>query len=380
MSQNNEILFSGTGPSQVKTPEFQKRKGPPTWFSIMEQAFFQVTSTDEGKKLYGDPNKGATIEQAWRTVGLLSAWSPVCLVASDKPPVSTSEIKEVIKMNSKELVNTLSKLLLLGKEVSSPTFYYDGQTGHCVTLFKFDTSTSRFTYLDPWPGTSLLSKEYNAAGVDAVNVEKNLWSITSEELERVIMAAFVFQADWASYNGQKNYLTYAEFQNTDFYKFFHTHETGRDVQEIEGFLHDNTQVTIVRLEPGAFQPEIRLEITLDEQTRLRQGVLAIKRSWLIGKPFGINPYALDILKSFIATITPQTERPIMDQLITKLYNLRNPNYVKQVISDKKDQPLLTFLGDPQSAELIRELFIVNMQNLIFNNEAWLETRINLFFA
>ena len=88
----------------LKNQAFTKYKGPITWFQILETAFFQHTSSDEGKRLYGDPQKGATIEQAWRTVGLLSTLLPLCIIASDKQSLKTDAIEQVIKMNSKKLV------------------------------------------------------------------------------------------------------------------------------------------------------------------------------------------------------------------------------------------------------------------------------------
>jgi hypothetical protein len=113
-SGKGEILFSGILPSNLKKPEFKKREGPPNWFTILEQAFFQATSTEKGKLLYGDPEKGgATVEQVWRTYGLTFGLRPVCLFTTDKGPITTGAIQKVVELDSKDLVNVLSEILSL---------------------------------------------------------------------------------------------------------------------------------------------------------------------------------------------------------------------------------------------------------------------------
>jgi hypothetical protein len=46
--------------------------------------------------------------------------------------------------------------------------YHDGNIGHTIAIQGYDNRDSRFIYSDPWPdgaGVSLLSKDYNAAGI-----------------------------------------------------------------------------------------------------------------------------------------------------------------------------------------------------------------------
>ena len=73
MTNKKDILFGG-GRLPPKIPEFRKPKDRAKWFVSLEEAFFKLTSSDEGKRLYGDPNKGATLEQTWRTSPKISEY------------------------------------------------------------------------------------------------------------------------------------------------------------------------------------------------------------------------------------------------------------------------------------------------------------------
>ena len=186
MANEIEILFGGYGPLPPKLPEFKKPEGRPKWVEVLEEAFIKLTSTDEGKQLYGDPQKGATLEQAWRTSGIFTGKWPVCLISTEKPAVPTSEIKHVIKMSSKQFVDTLTELFeMYTTRMAVQVLYHDDYMGHSVALLRYDNETSRFTYHDPWPGDSLLCRDFNAAGIDAQKNESG-WSVTAAELEKVI--------------------------------------------------------------------------------------------------------------------------------------------------------------------------------------------------
>jgi hypothetical protein len=304
----------------------------------------------------------------------------VCLLAAGKPSVATEAIERVIKANPKELTKTLSNILSLGSNVAVPVLYHDGNIGHCITLLKYNAETSRFTYVDPWPETSLLCKEYNAAEIDAKCVDKQLWSITSTELEKVVFAAFVFQHFWAEYNGKKYYTTYSEFRNSDFWSFFHITEKDRLSKEDDG-----RQTTLIVLRTGGFQSEIKLEITLDQQQRLKEGRLKAKRSWLMGPPYGVNPFALDIVRSFIATLIPPPDQQRIDGLVAKLTNIKNPNYAKQLLMEERDNSVLqlalfTYLGAAQSCEWMLDFSGISMANSVLDDVIWLEVAIEIYLV
>src|SRR5215469_5648803 len=193
MSESEQILFGGLAALPARVAEFEKAEPGerPLWVELLEKAFSQVTSTEEGKRLYGDPDKGATLEQAWRASALLTGKLPVCLISTDQPAVPTDAIDRVVKMNANELVKVLSEVFGVSDKVGIPILYYDGHIGHSVCLMKFEKACGRFDYHDPWPNYSLLCKDYNAAGIDAQPQQEYGWSITSGELVSVILAAFV---------------------------------------------------------------------------------------------------------------------------------------------------------------------------------------------
>ncbi len=213
MTENKEeILFSGTGLTENKeeisgtgSSAFRKPERRATWVVVIEEAFKKLTSTEEGKHLYGDPQKGASIEQAWRTRGLFGKL-PVCLLATGKLAQPVGEIrvdeirraKKLNEMDPQQLVSTLADIFRLSDNTAAQVFYYDSKKriGHSIALLKYDANTSRFTYHDSVPGDSLLCKENNLAGIDAQPEGYNDWSITVAELEKVIIAAFVNQEDF----------------------------------------------------------------------------------------------------------------------------------------------------------------------------------------
>jgi hypothetical protein len=126
--EDNEILFGGVGPMPPRMIKSRKSEGQ-DWFAGLEKEYNKLSSTEEGKKLYGDPEKGMTIEQIWHTYGLIGKW-PVCLLALGKHSVKTNNIERVVKMNSQQLVKVLADILGLSNRATTQILYYDGRTGH----------------------------------------------------------------------------------------------------------------------------------------------------------------------------------------------------------------------------------------------------------
>jgi hypothetical protein len=370
MPEKKQILFGGLGVLPARVAEFKSPQpgDRPKWVEVLEQAFVQLTATDEGKQLYGDPEKGGTVEQAWRTNGLLTGKLPVCLLSTDQPPVTTDAIDRVIKMKSPEVVETLVDLFGTEERVAFPILYHDGHMGHSVTLLAFDAG--RFTYHDPWPGDSLLTKDYNAAGV-AAQAKNGSWSITTAELEKVIFAAFVPSALWAEYQGEQYFMTYDEFSASDFWKFFHIKEAAR---------HDEDGQTSVTLKPGGFQSEIAMSVALNEKNRLTAGLLRVKRSWVVGPPHGMNPLALDLVRSFIRTLTPPPDQDQVSGLVNMLRQIQNPTYANQLVEEGPDKSfehlaLFTYLGPSPSCEAVFPYSKLSLKNVTDDGTDWLETQI-----
>jgi hypothetical protein len=161
-----------------------------------------VASIENKEILFGgiEPQKGVTFDYAWFMMRIMCKLS-ICLFAIGRPSVATTATTGVKKMTPRQIVDALSYILKLADNPYSNTLYYDGKIGHCITLVRYDTLSSRFIYQDPWPNTSLLCKENNSAGVDAKRVGKQLWSINDNELEKVIFASFLDQNSWSKYTG-----------------------------------------------------------------------------------------------------------------------------------------------------------------------------------
>lgn len=92
------------------------------------------------------------------------------------------------------------------------------------------------------------------------------------------------------------YLLLSELKETDFWSFFHLRIT--DSKKID-------TGTRYFLKPGGHQTEVDLSIQQNQKEQITESALYIKRDWLFGEPYGLNPFALDIVRSFIsATVSP----------------------------------------------------------------------------
>lgn len=365
MPADKEIFFGGAidSISALHAIPFKKKEGIHNWVDVYEQAFFQLTSTDEGKQEYGDPDKGATLEQAWRASSLLTGKPPVCLLATDKPSVAVAAIEKLVRLNSSQLVDVLKELFELLGDIGISILYYDGKIGHSVCLESYDETASRFTYLDPWPEFSLLSKEYNAAGIDAQRIKGNIWSLTDEELQRVIFSAFVLKQYWAAYNGEKFTLLLEELQKSDFWTFFHLGITGKE----------KTKYGIeYKLKTGGFQDKVDLTIGVNENGEVSESKLYVNRDWLLGPPWGVNPYAQDIIRNFILGTVPPPDR---EGWVTEMQTFFTPQSIGDYLEQYHKNPdvnlpngdvAMVFLGMPE-ATIPLQFSSVNFSNLEFNN-------------
>jgi hypothetical protein len=104
---------------------------------------------------------------------------------------------------------------------------------------------------------------------------------------------------WADLTGLAYRLTYDALRHTDLWGFFRLREATR---------HDAGDRTLVQVKPGAFQQDVDLALKLDGAGVVRHATLWLRRSWVTGPPFGLNPMALDIAKSFYGALAPETER------------------------------------------------------------------------
>ncbi len=373
MAEDKDNDSSEITVSKSDLEKYNINKDNPLAFQIIETAFLNLTSTPEGRKLYGDPHKkgGGSLEQIWRTQHLITGKSPVCLFAGT-PSVKTNEITPLVKLNPKELVNTLSELLELLESTRGliTISIFDGKQGHVVNLLKRCKETSTFIYVDTWPHTTLLRKGNNIAGVEAKRIGKQLWSINDVELEKVIVAAFVWQNLWAEYNHEKYYVSFNDFKNSDFWSFFNLTEI--NTQDLK----NNKKIS---LKTGGFQSEIDLSIIVNPYGRLIEGELNVKRNWIIGQPFTLNPFALDIVRSFIFTLTPLLDHPQIASLIQMLDMTSNSEDFNNFIANGPPKSptiphiaLFVYLGIMEKVDIKMEFSNITLTNFKIKDEMYLQ--------
>jgi len=369
---DKQIRFGGHTPFPRKELGYDDPVDGLPWYRVLEQAFFQVTSTPEGLELYGDPNVGATLEQAWRTCMLVGGQTPVCLLSTERESVPTTAIDTVIKLSPHELVLALGGILRPGDLAHSQIFTHDGVTGHSVLVNRFDAMTSRFVYHDPWPGSSLLCKQNNRLGIDAKPDGARDWSISSDELEKVILAAFVNRYLWAEHNGEKYFRTHDELRKSEFWSFFHLTET----ESRPMGAHDSVHF----LHTGGFQSEVKLNFQLNRNERLRVGRLSLKRSWVAGPPFGLNPFALDIARSFLAAAIAPPDAAGVHDVCDMLSRASNQDYARELLSSgpakgELQQALAAYTGLTKKWERTLPYSRVDMGTWNEGEAAWLQIRV-----
>jgi hypothetical protein len=188
---------------------------------------------------------------------------------------------------------------------------FDGRTGHAVTALSADTGG--FTFHDPWPGDSLLSAYQNAAGVDAQPIGGE-WHITAAELARVVVAAFIFPLLWAEVTGRPGRVSFAALQASEFWAFFHVSETARNER-------DPARVSVY-LKTGGFTEHVAMSMTLSRRGFISTAELRLRQSWLLGPPWGVNPFATDIAAGFLSALTPEADRDRIEPIARTIRGFR----------------------------------------------------------
>ncbi len=342
MSDDAEPRFSGIPATSAPEVFEQARSNNPEWYRLVERAYEQFAAQPENVGVYADPKGGgATIEQIWLVLTLFGI-EPYCLLARPLPAASTKRISRLVNTKATQIVEALKTIQAANGEVNVPLAYHDGKTGHCIRITKYDRGRDRFIYHDPWPERSLLAKENNPAGVDA-QPEGMRWSVTAQELERVVFAAFVFPTQWARVRGQDFDILYDSWKDSDFFKFF------RLKQLDERAVGENTQRTFA---PGAFQQNIALEVECNPAGKIKRASLLLTQDWTVGNFM----LALDLAKSFVASIAPAPDRTRYDEIAAALWSLRDPRALlkaKQTDPDESDgvRFVHAFMGSLEHASI-----------------------------
>lgn len=307
----SEILFGGPGESGVRDlPQPEAAGAPLPWWRVSEAAFYTLTRDPEMRALFGDPDRGASLVQAWRTAQLSGLPPKTCLIDSAQPRITREGISTAVLVPRDEMARLVCRALQHRARSSVQLFVFDGTAGHSVVAHSADPDGSGVTFHDPWPGDSLLSAGHNRAGV-AAQRQGTRWHITTTELQKVLVAAFVSPAVWASLCGRPGLQTLSELRGTELWSFFNLHEVGRDDS-------DPTYVQIT-LEPGGFTEHVGMTLTCYETEEICGAELRLRQSWVIGPPMGINPFAKDIAKGWLAEIVPQADRENVLPLVQALW-------------------------------------------------------------
>ena len=383
---DQEMRFGGRAgegiPNLPQTPEEFRRRyasridNRPFWVAAMEAAFVQLTATPEGKQQYGDPDRGATLPQAWRTVVAISGIFNVCLLVQGRPATPTEGIRNVVSIAPADLVRTLARGFATIQNFTAQLFVHDGRSGHCVTALGHDPAGDKIRYHDPWPDRSLLCLEFNLAGVDAQPRDDGSWEITGDELQRVVFAAFVDPTSWADLTGQAYRISYDDLRKGDFFGFFHLRETGRTpVKE--------RQITLT-LEPGGFRENVRLQLLLDLAGVVRGGTLMLRRSWVVSRQSGVDPFAQDIARSFLAALLPGPDLPAAKEIPDAIAGLREKPVIDALLARREAADLsgeekmqLTYLGLLQESTELFTFCRIEGRNVQQKRTAWLVLEVAL---
>lgn len=313
MARPPHAAAKGSAPTAEPEPSAGAMPGGVSWSRIMEQAFLQLTDDPKYRELYGDPQRGATLAQAWRTAQLFGQAPRVCLVAGDRSDVDTTGITKLVRVSRSNIVRLVCAVLDYQARSAAQMFTFDGRIGHCVTALSADVGAGGITFHDPWPGDSLLSAAQNSAGVAAQRVDRG-WHLTAAELERVLMAAFVGPAVWDSVTGGPGLVNMQDLWSSDFASFFHVREVARDDS-------DSTYVKVI-LQPGQFTEHIDMTVRHYENGQICSAKLRLREAWVIGPPWGLNTLAKDIAASWLGTFVPPADAPRLAPLAGDLRALR----------------------------------------------------------
>jgi hypothetical protein len=356
---NSAILFGGV--PAIPSPEVfeNARKNNPTWVQLLEKAYEQFAALPENKGIYADPKgKGATLEQVWRFFTLFGV-EPYCLLARKMPQNQTSKIGRLIPSTAGQVIDTLKKIQASEGSIHQSTLHFDGKTGHNIGVTTYDEHRDRFIYHDPWPLKSLLSRENNMADVDA-QPEGTRWSVTSEELERVIFASMVLPHVWARLQGVNFDLMLDQWKAGEFFKFFHLKQIDQ---------RSENRMTRVLFSVGPFKDSISLMVDCKESSKIVRAALIVNKQWIANNTM----MALDLEKSFVKSFAPTPDKEAYDEIGLALWSLRGPSFAEAAKVKIKNQDqaikfLDAFVGTSQDASMSTDLGSLSLKNVVHGQE------------
>jgi hypothetical protein len=280
--------------------------------------------------------------------------SMIILINSLRPSSAIDRLLYKVLLTPQELVEYVKQAFLTRSNSSFTTNIFDGQSSHVINLLSFDQPSNSFLYRETWGEDSFLSQNNNQAGVAAERVSNGsqTWRISRSELETVVYAVRMPPAIWGELKGLKYQKYNQDLQQSEFFIFFNIKELRRENLD-RGYLR-------LWLKTGGFQQFIDLILELDQQMDILKASVHLDRSWIINKQMGINPFGLDVAKSFIAAFVPSADLVEVQPLIDGIWELRNPALALQnlkmsastLLFSPIQRILLTYLGQQDSASMV----------------------------
>jgi hypothetical protein len=242
---------------------------------------------------------GAPLESIWHQTWELSGvrW---CLLNADLDVEDVDRIPYRQVLPAADFIRALRACTEAGLHfLDLPVCVTTGPgSGHVIHIETIDDS--EVVYHDPWPGRSLLAPGNNAFGIGARPWEgpARRWCVTVDELQRVAYASLVEPAVWLPLCGVATDVRYADLQASEFFGFFHLSETGRTTDE-------QTGMTTIGLQPGAWQEHIELGAVVDGDEAIRMATLMLDRSWVSDPQTAM--FAADLISHFIGAVVTQAD-------------------------------------------------------------------------
>lgn len=156
-------------------------------------------------------------------------------------------------------------------------------------------------------------------------------------------------------------MSYEDLRKTDLFSFFNFSESGR--KRVSGDKQE------IHLKPGGFPEFIDVKMTVDQSQQVQEGVLYLDRDW-IGGHMTVSPFGKDLAKSFIAAVTPPTDRDRAGKIISTIWNLQGTKDSLITIKPQSpsDPPIekleSVYLGIEDKFELSLKESCIKVENVI----------------
>lgn len=333
----------------------------PDWLRALEHAAAQLRAEDPDR--YGSVDRGGTtMSQGWHTTMTMFGIPMVCALVAGRPSQGTESIPTVVTLDWPDMLRRLRRYFELGGGACT-ALVHDGRSGHAISVIESDHD--RFIYFDPWPGDSLLCRHQNVAGVDAQEYGEDNWTVTEDELALVLVGVHVMPAVWAEAGGQPGAVRYGELRESEFWSFFGIHEIAGD--------DDLPDLRTVHLSPGGFTDDLALRLGCDGYDRIHRASLRLREAWAVGPPWGLNPFALDITRSFLSALTPPADQAAVRPVLPPL------NPAELLRGDPPDGPMWTlmsaYVGESPDARLVFSMCALEVSR---PQEGWIEVVVETF--